>query len=166
MIRHRFVTDLGVAAYLLMHQFKVIGKRGKAIYFECEDSSEASSEADFNSIILDYMPPNEFYLFDSCLMALKKISPSVPYSNTKDNILTVSDLGQAAYILTKEYGSHPLGAVCIGRGSDRTIAFKVPKGKEENFKAVSFSYLGSPFHTFDSCLMALKKVGEYTPPED
>jgi hypothetical protein len=41
--------------------------------------------------------------------------------------------------------------------------FVVPEEKEEDFKAASFAYLGSPFHTFDSCLMALKKIGEYTP---
>lgn len=160
MSSHKFVTDLGIAAYLLMHQFKVIGKRGKAIYFECEDSAVDQ----FNKLILDYMPPSEFYLFDSCLMALKKINPwPSPYKGETNSL---NDMGQAAYVLMKEYGSHPLGVKCVGKGQDRGIMFVIPEGKSENFKEVSFNYLGSPFHTFDSCLMALKKIGEYTPSEE
>lgn len=160
MKNHRFVTDLGIAAYLLMHQFKVIGKRGKAIYFECE--SEAEDE--FNQLILDYMPPSEFYLFDSCLMALKKINPwPSPY---KGETTSLYDMGQAAYVLMKEYSGRPLDIKCVGKGQDRGIMFVVPEGQEETFKATAFDYLGSPYHTFDSCLMALKKIGEYTPSEE
>lgn len=157
MTNHKFVTDLGIAAYLLMHQFKVIGKRGKAIYFECEDSATDQ----FNDLVFDYMPPSDFYLFDSCLMALKKINPwPSPY---KGETSSLYDMGQAAYVLMKEYGNHPLGVRCVGKGQDRGLMFVVSEDKEEDFKAASFEYLGSPFHTFDSCLMALKKIGEYTP---
>ena len=60
---HRFVNDLGVAAYILMHGYVVIGKKGKSIYFECENE-EASANLD--QLVLEYQPPNEFYTFDSC----------------------------------------------------------------------------------------------------
>ncbi len=33
---HKFVNDLGVAAYILMHGYVVIGKKARSIYFECE----------------------------------------------------------------------------------------------------------------------------------
>jgi len=157
---HRFVTDLGIAAYLLMHQFKVVGKKGKAIYFECESSATDQ----FNELIFGYMPPSDFYLFDSCLMALKKVNPwPSPY---KGETSSLYDMGQAAYVLMKEYGSHALGVRCVGKGNDRGIMFIVPEDKNDAFKAASFAYLGSPFHTFDSCLMALKKIGEYHPDEE
>lgn len=160
MSNHRFVTDLGIAAYLLMHQFKIIGKKGKAFYFECEDSATDQ----FNNLIFDYMPPSEFYLFDSCLMALKKINPwPSPYEGKTSSLY---DMGQAAYVLMKEYGNHPLGVRSVGKGIDKGLMFIVSEDKEEDFKAASFAYLGSPFHTFDSCLMALKKIGEYTPSEE
>lgn len=159
MKNHKFVTDLGVAAYVLMHQFKVVGKRGRAIYFECEPDAEDQ----FNELVLDYMPPSDFYLFDACLMALKKNNPyPSPYKGETESIY---DMGQAAYVLMKEYGKHPLGVRCVGKGDDRGLMFVVPEDKSGDFQKVSFAYLGSPFHTFDSCLMALKKIGEYTPNE-
>jgi len=159
MKNHKFVTDLGVAAYLLMHQFKVIGKRGNAIYFECGDSEKEQ----FEDLVLDYMPPSEFYLFDACLVALKKINSFSASKDKYDHVLSLFDMGQAAYVLMKEYGNHSSGVKCLGKNHDRGIVFVVPKDKEEEFKTTAFEYLGSPFHTFDSCLMSLKKIGEYSP---
>ena len=65
---HKFVNDLGVAAYILMHGYAVIGKKARSIYFECENE-EAAKE--FDRLVLEYQPPNDFYTFDSCLMFLK-----------------------------------------------------------------------------------------------
>lgn len=66
----RFATDLGVAAYILMHKYKVLGKRGKYIYFEAENE-EASEK--FDELALEYLI-SDFHRFDSCLMSLKKIN--------------------------------------------------------------------------------------------
>lgn len=152
---NKFVNDLGVAAYLLMHGFQVNGKKGKSIYFECNNEEE---EKAFDSLVLDYMPPSEFYLFDSCLMALKKINPwSIEVT---EGVESLTDMGQAAYILMKEY-SDPKGYRVLGRGNNKEIYFKVPEGLAREFKQRSFMYLSSNFHNFDSGLMALKKIGEY-----
>jgi hypothetical protein len=37
---HKFVNDLGVAAWLLMHGYTVIGKRARSIYFELSSEEE------------------------------------------------------------------------------------------------------------------------------
>lgn len=62
------VTDLGAAAYLMMHKYKVIGKRSKAIFF---DISEKDEEA-FDELLMEYLS-SEFHRFDACLMSLKKM---------------------------------------------------------------------------------------------
>lgn len=67
---NRFVTDLGAAAYIMMHKYKVVCKKGKAVYFEVE--IEGDGERKFEDLIMDYLS-SEFHRFDSCLMSLKKI---------------------------------------------------------------------------------------------
>jgi len=63
----RFATDLGVAAYILMHKYKVLGKKGKYIYFEVESDNK------FDELAFEYLT-SDFHRFDSCLMSLKKIN--------------------------------------------------------------------------------------------
>ena len=67
------VSDLGAGAYLLMHGYKVIGRRGKVIVFEIE----AEEGAEFDQRTMDYLS-SEFHRFDSCLMSLKKIGEYMP----------------------------------------------------------------------------------------
>jgi len=75
-VKHRFVTDLGAAAYIMMHKYKVVGKKGKAIYFEVDGGDQES----FDNLIMDYLS-SEFHRFDSCIMSLKKIGE---YGNEDD----------------------------------------------------------------------------------
>jgi regulator of sigma D len=75
-IIHKFVTDLGAAAYIMMHKYKVVGKKGKAIYFEV-NQDEVN---EFDSLQLEYLS-SEFHRFDSCLMSLKKIGEYMPKEN-------------------------------------------------------------------------------------
>ena len=70
---HRNVTDLGIAAYVLMHGFKVIGKQGRSVYFEMEESEVDS----FERLSLDYLS-SDYHRFDSCLMSIKKIGEYMP----------------------------------------------------------------------------------------
>ena len=154
----KFVTDLGIAAYLLMHGFQVNGKKGRSIYFECNNEEE---DKEFNRLVLEYMPPSEFYLFDSCLMALKKINPWTGSVIMDESVFKLSDMGQAAYVLMKEY-TDPKGFRVLGRSFEKEIYFSVPEGLDREFKQRAFTYLSSNFHNFDSGLMALKKIGEYT----
>lgn len=64
-----FVTDLGVAAYLLMHKFKLISKINKSFYFDVVSNEE---ENQFNELNLQYTN-SDFHDFDSKIMSLKKI---------------------------------------------------------------------------------------------
>lgn len=156
---HKYVNDLGVAAYLLMHAYTVIGKKGRAIYFECHDEEDASR---FDQMVLEYQPPNEFYTFDSCLMFLKKINETVPPHFDESIHKIVNDLGVAAYLLMYEYRQKRLGLKVIGKRG-RSVYFEHPVGAAEQFKRLSYEYLPSQFQTYDSNLMALKKIGEYMP---
>lgn len=154
---HKYVNDLGIAAYILMHGYHVIGKRGRSIYFECNSEEEAK---EFDKLVLDYQPPNEFYTFDACLMFLKKLNDYVP--DNLDNTINkaVSDLGLAAYLLMMEYREDSLGLRVVGK-QGKYIYFEHPPGKEDEFKRLSYQYLPSQFQTYDSNLMALKKIGNY-----
>ena len=62
------VSDLGAGAYLLMHGWKPLGRKGKDIMFEVSD--EESKE--FNALQLQYLT-GEFHRFDACIMSLKKM---------------------------------------------------------------------------------------------
>jgi hypothetical protein len=155
----KFVNDLGVAAYLLMHGYTVVGKKAKSIYFECHSETEA---VDFDKLILDYQPPNEFYTFDSCLMFLKKINESIP-DNLDDSIhKCVSDLGVAAYLLMHEYRMNSIKVRVVGK-KGKHVYFSHPPLRGDDFKRLSYEYLTSQFQTYDSSLMGLKKIGEYMP---
>ncbi len=72
-IVHKAVSDLGAAAYVMMHKYKVVGKKGKSIYFEIGDDEVS----DFEDMLLEYLS-SEYHRFDSCLMSLKKISEYFP----------------------------------------------------------------------------------------
>jgi len=69
----KFVTDLGAGAYLLMHGYKVAGKRGKEFIFDIEENEES----EFEQRKLEYLS-SEFHRFDSYIMSLKKISDYNP----------------------------------------------------------------------------------------
>ena len=62
------ITDLGASAYMLMHGYKVVGRVGKAIIFEVEQSGLS----EFEQKVLEYLS-SEYHRFDACLMSLKKI---------------------------------------------------------------------------------------------
>ncbi len=67
------VSDLGAGAYLLMHGYKVIGRRGRDFIFEIGESEEA----EFEQRKLEYLS-SEFHRFDSYIMSLKKIGEYTP----------------------------------------------------------------------------------------
>lgn len=69
----KFVTDLGAGAYLLMHGYKVAGKRGKEFIFDIDENEES----EFEQRKLEYLS-SEFHRFDSYIMSLKKIGDYNP----------------------------------------------------------------------------------------
>lgn len=155
---HKSVNDLGVAAYVLMHGHTVIGKKGRLIFFECSESEEE----ELDNLVFEYQPPNEFYTFDSCLMFLKKINDFVPKHIDETIHKVVADLGIAAYLLMLEYREKSLGVKVIGK-KGKYVYFEHPPNSDEVFERLSYQYLPSQFQTYDSNLMALKKIGEYMP---
>ena len=153
---HTFVNDLGVAAYLMMHGYSLSGKRDRSIYFECQSQNEVE---EFENLVLDYQPPNEFYIFDSCLMWLKKTNEHTPKDLQSIPHKVVDDLGVAAYLLLKEHDPDTkLGIRVIGKHG-KYVYFSCPEGKDEEFDRRWFLYLKSQFQNYDSCLMAIKKIG-------
>ena len=60
----------------------------------------------------------------------------------------------------KEYEIKTLGVKVIGK-KGKYVYFEHPEGKSEDFERLSYQYLPSQFQTYDSNLMALKKIGEY-----
>ena len=140
------VSDLGAAAYLLMHELKVIGRKGKEIFFALDPKHNSQQ---FDQLTLDYLS-SEFHRFDACIMSLKKIG-EYPFENKNNRFVT--DLGAAAYILMHKY------KVVGKRG--KAIFFEVDDTSAEKFDEVALEYISSDFHRFDSCLMSLKKIGEY-----
>jgi hypothetical protein len=67
------VSDLGAGAYLLMHGYRVIGRKGKEFIFEINESEET----EFEQRKLEYLS-SEFHRFDSYIMSLKKIGEYSP----------------------------------------------------------------------------------------
>lgn len=140
------VSDLGAAAYLLMHEYRVIGRRGKDIYFSLQ---EQQAPEQFDQITLDYLS-SEFHRFDACIMSLKKIGE---YAFDNRNNRYVTDLGAAAYILMHKYR-------VVGK-KGKAIYFEVDQNSSDKFDEIALEYISSDFHRFDSCLMSLKKITEY-----
>jgi hypothetical protein len=69
------VSDLGVAAYLLMHGYEVSGKKGRTVFFIVESDTEDGLEEDtkkFDKLTMEYLS-STYHRFDACLMSLKKI---------------------------------------------------------------------------------------------
>ena len=125
------IRDIGIAAYLVMHEYKLRDKKDKSFLFEV-----VSDES------------KKFHHFDSCLMSLKKLD-EYPFE-IKSNCFT-NDLGCAAYLLMHKF-------ILLGK-KNRFFHFDVSSDLEETqFREINMQYSGSEFHNFDSKLMSLKKI--------
>lgn len=144
----RSVSDLGAAAYILMHDYKVIGRQGRDIFFLLKEEEGHNAEK-FDQLTLDYLS-SEFHRFDACIMSLKKIG-EYPFNSKSHRFVT--DLGAAAYILMHKYK-------VLGK-KGKAIYFETEDTEKDSFDEMALEYLSSDFHRFDSCLMSLKKIGEY-----
>lgn len=67
------VEDLGVAAFLKMHGFKIAGRKGKDFYFDIK----WEEEKEFHSHQIEYAN-SPFHAFDHEIMALKKLPHYTP----------------------------------------------------------------------------------------
>lgn len=62
------IDDLGIAAYLRMYGFKVVGREGKVFFFDIQKTEEN----EFSKTMFNYAN-SECHTFDSELMSLKKM---------------------------------------------------------------------------------------------
>lgn len=69
----RRISDLGVSAYLMMHNYHPSGKKNREIVFMI-DPDESK---DFHQLQIDYLT-SEFHRFDACIMSLKKMTEYTP----------------------------------------------------------------------------------------
>ena len=152
------VSDLGIAAFIMINskvdgdisgkrKFKVISREGKFVYFDVSDDHLD----EFDKLSLQYIT-SDFHRFDSHLMSLKKIPNYLQKTDKLEK--SVFDLGIAAYISMHGYK-------VVGR-KDKLIYFEVPDSDVKEFENLSYEYLNSDFHYFDSHLMSLKKLTDYS----
>lgn len=67
------VPDLGVAAYVRMHGFKCVGRKGRNFFFEMDEGQDN----EFDQLCVDYSN-SPMHDFDSCIMSLKKLPEYLP----------------------------------------------------------------------------------------
>jgi hypothetical protein len=143
------VSDLGIAAYVMMHGYKVVGRKSRNIFFDVDEADLA----EFDRLTFEYLS-GAHRQFDTFLMSLKKIGEYLPAGN----YLPIGDLGIAAYLLMHGYK--------VAGRKGRVIYFDVDTEDKKEFEKLNFEYLSTTYHQFDSCLLLLKKVGEYTPADN
>jgi len=139
------INDLGIGAYLMMNGFKVVGRKGRNVFFEVETDKD---KTELDAMAMDYLR-TDYERFDNYLAVLKKISES---ANLDAAWQSVSDLGIGAYLMLK-------GHKVSGR-KGKNVYFEVLPSECESFRSMQIEYLGGAFHTFDAYLMALKKMGD------
>lgn len=71
-----------------------------------------------------------------------------------NDLKRVTDLGAGAYLMMHGYK--------VKGRQGKAIIFEVEKEGSDEFEERKMEYLTSEFHRFDSCLMSLKKIEEYT----
>lgn len=136
------IRDIGIAAYLVMHEFKLHDKKEKNFIF----SIDPNDQKKFEDLKISYLS-SEFHHFDSCIMSLKKLEE---YAFELGSDFFTNDLGCAAYILMHKFR-------LLGK-KHKYFYFEIPSEEELQFREIMIQYSGSEFHSFDSKLMSLKKI--------
>lgn len=67
------VNDLGLAAYIFMHDFDISGREGNSFFFEVSDSLKQR----FEKLTMEYLS-SPYHRFDHCIMSLKKVPEHAP----------------------------------------------------------------------------------------
>lgn len=136
------IRDIGIAAYLVMHEFKLHDKREKNFIFLIDPNDQKK----FEDLKISYLS-SEFHHFDSCIMSLKKLEE---YAFELGSDFFTNDLGCAAYLLMHKFR-------LLGK-KHRYFYFEISSEEETQFREIMIQYSGSEFHSFDSKLMSLKKI--------
>ena len=136
------IRDIGIAAYLVMHDFKLLDKKDKNFIFAVDPTENKK----FEDLKISYLS-SEFHHFDSCIMSLKKLED---YLFDIDSDYYTNDLGCAAYLLMHKFR-------LLGK-KHKYFYFEISQEEESQFREILIQYSGSEFHNFDSKLMSLKKI--------
>lgn len=137
------VSDLGIGAYLMMHGYKVIGRKGKNVVFEI---NEKDTE-EFERLTMDYLQ-SPFHQFDHYIMILKKVYESAGIQGGR----VVADIGTGAYLMMNGYK--------IKGRKGKNLYFEVLEKDNDEFEKLMLDYTNSPYSQFDSWLMSLKKISQ------
>jgi hypothetical protein len=141
------VHDLGVAAFILMQSFQLAGRKEKSFIFSMPKEKLKEFEDNKTAYLF-----SEFHYFDHCLMGLKKLEE---YTFSINSNKFVTDLGAAAFLLMHKFK-------LIGK-KGRAFYFECNSREDElQFDDLNLQYASSVFHEFDSKLMSLKKIGEFS----
>jgi len=138
----KHIRDIGIAAYLVMHDYKLCDKQEKNFIFTIDQNENKK----FEDLKISYLS-SEFHHFDSCIMSLKKLEE---YPFELDSQFYTNDLGCAAYILMHKFR-------LLGK-KHKYFYFEISHEEETQFREIMIQYSGSEFHSFDSKLMSLKKI--------
>lgn len=138
----KHIRDIGIAAYLVMHDYKLCDKQEKNFIFTIDQNENKK----FEDLKISYLS-SEFHHFDSCIMSLKKLEE---YPFELDSQFYTNDLGCAAYILMHKFR-------LLGK-KHKYFYFEISPEEEAQFRETMIQYSGSEFHSFDSKLMSLKKI--------
>lgn len=74
----RVVENMGLAAYMKMQGFKIIGRKGRSFHFELSEDDDAN----FDQLSFEYAN-SVFHTFDVSLMSLKTMPNYVPPEKVK-----------------------------------------------------------------------------------
>lgn len=72
-LMRKSISDLGMAAYILMHGHKVVGRKGSTVYFDVD----RKDSDDFDKLSLEYIS-SPYHDFDANIMSLKKLGDYLP----------------------------------------------------------------------------------------
>jgi regulator of sigma D len=137
------VADLGIGAYLMMHGYKVVGRKGKNVVFEINEKDVE----EFEKLTMDYLQ-SPFHQFDHYIMILKKVYESASLQGGR----VVADIGTGAYLMMNGYK--------IKGRKAKNLYFEVLEKDNEEFEKLMLDYTNSPYSQFDSWLMSLKKINQ------
>lgn len=143
----RTVQDLGVAAYILMNGHPLSGRKERTFIF----GVDKTRLKEFEDLKTSYLF-SEFHYFDHCLMGLKKLE-EYPYEIESNKYVT--DLGAAAFLLMHKFK--------LKGKKGRSFYFDIHTEEEaQQFDETNLQYTISEFHDFDSKLMSLKKIHDFS----
>jgi hypothetical protein len=70
------ISDLGIAAWLNMHGYKFVGKKGRTVYFDIKETEVK----EFEKLYFEYFD-SLCSKFDMCLLNIKKFGEYAPPEN-------------------------------------------------------------------------------------